>query len=61
VDLAGQRVTAGDLSFGFDIDPFLKHCLLEGLDEVALTLTHAAEIAAFEERRPCWLPVIAGD
>jgi 3-isopropylmalate/(R)-2-methylmalate dehydratase small subunit len=61
VDLAAQRVSAGDLSFRFEIDPFVKHCLLEGLDEVALSLTHAAEIAAYERRRPSWLPVIAGD
>jgi 3-isopropylmalate/(R)-2-methylmalate dehydratase small subunit len=58
VDLAAQTVTAGDLSFPFEIDPFVKHCLLEGLDEVALTLAHDAEIAAHEARRPGWLPSV---
>jgi 3-isopropylmalate/(R)-2-methylmalate dehydratase small subunit len=61
VDLAGQTVRAGDLGFRFEVDPFVKHCLLEGLDEVALTLTHATEISAYEEKRPAWLPRIAGD
>jgi 3-isopropylmalate/(R)-2-methylmalate dehydratase small subunit len=35
----------------FDIDPFRKECLLNGLDEIGLTLQHEAEIAAFEARR----------
>jgi 3-isopropylmalate/(R)-2-methylmalate dehydratase small subunit len=60
VDLMVQRVTVGDLAFDFEIDPFVKHCLLEGLDEIALTLTHDSEIEAYEKRRPAWLPVIAG-
>jgi 3-isopropylmalate/(R)-2-methylmalate dehydratase small subunit len=58
VDLAAQRVRAGDLSFRFEIDPFVKHCLLEGLDEVALTLAHEAEIAGYEARRPAHLPAV---
>ncbi len=59
VDLEAQTVTApGGESFKFDIDPFAKHCLLNGLDEIGLSLTHAGEIKAFEakhrERQP-WL------
>jgi 3-isopropylmalate/(R)-2-methylmalate dehydratase small subunit len=59
VDLEAQTVTApGGESFKFDIDPFTKHCLLNGLDEIGLSLTHAEEIKAFEakhrERQP-WL------
>jgi len=59
VDLESQTVTApGGESFKFDIDPFAKHCLLNGLDEIGLTLEHAGEIKAFEakhrERQP-WL------
>jgi 3-isopropylmalate/(R)-2-methylmalate dehydratase small subunit len=34
----------------FDIDPFRKHCLLNGLDDVGLTLQNASKIDAFEER-----------
>ena len=51
VDLERQTVTtpAGE-SLKFDIDPFMKHCLLNGLDEIGLTLRHADEIRAFEAR-----------
>jgi len=59
VDLENQTVATPDgESFKFDIDPFNKHCLLNGLDEIGLTLGHADEIRAFEakhrERQP-WL------
>ena len=52
VDLEAQRVTTptGE-AFTFSIDPFSKKCLLEGLDEISLTLQHAEEIRAFEARR----------
>ena len=51
VDLEQQTVTApGGESFRFEIDPFAKHCLLNGLDEIGLTLRHAAKIEAFEAR-----------
>ena len=59
VDLEAQRVTMGDLSFHFEIDAFNKRCLLEGLDEIGLTLGQEPEIAAYEERRPAWLPTIS--
>jgi 3-isopropylmalate/(R)-2-methylmalate dehydratase small subunit len=59
VDLAAQRVTAGDLSFKFEIDAFSRHCLLEGLDEIGLTLAHGPDITAYEAGRPAWLPAIA--
>jgi 3-isopropylmalate/(R)-2-methylmalate dehydratase small subunit len=51
VDLGKQTVTtpSGE-SFGFDITPHRKHCLLNGLDEIGLTLQHADEIKAFEVR-----------
>jgi 3-isopropylmalate/(R)-2-methylmalate dehydratase small subunit len=59
VDLERQTVTTpGGESFKFDIDPFAKHCLMNGLDEIGLTLRHAEKIKAFEaqhrEREP-WL------
>jgi len=52
LDLEAQTVTtpSGE-AFAFDIDPFRKHCLLEGLDEIGLTLQHADEIRAYEARR----------
>ena len=48
VDLAAQTVSAEGMSFGFEIGGVAKMCLLEGLDEVSMTETHAQEIAAFE-------------
>ncbi|HZR98313.1 MAG TPA: 3-isopropylmalate dehydratase small subunit [Chloroflexota bacterium] len=57
VDLEQQTVTLDDgWSVHFDIDPFRRDCLLKGLDDIGLTLQHADEIAAFEARRPAWLP-----
>jgi 3-isopropylmalate/(R)-2-methylmalate dehydratase small subunit len=53
VDLAAQTVTSADRSLvmSFQIDPFRKYCLLNGLDEIGLTLRHADKIRAFEEKR----------
>ena len=50
VDLENQRVATmdGQKSFNFDIDPFRKHCLLNGLDDIGLTLQHVDEIKQFE-------------
>lgn len=51
INLEGQSVTTPDgESFFFDIDPFRKHSLLNGLDEIGLTLQHAGKIKAFEEK-----------
>ena len=53
IDLDKQAVSTVDGArvFHFQIDPFRKYCLLNGLDEIGLTLRHADEIRAFEERR----------
>ena len=57
VDLERQVVTTPDGSeFGFDVDPFRRECLLEGLDDIGLTLQHADEIRAYEERRKAEAP-----
>lgn len=52
VDLAAQTVTtpSGD-AFRFEVDPFRKECLLNGWDDIGLTLRHADEIRAYENRR----------
>ncbi|PTR06793.1 3-isopropylmalate dehydratase small subunit [Nitrosospira sp. Nsp5] len=51
VNLEDQSVTTpGGESFFFDIDPFRKHSLLNGLDEIGLTLQHADKIKAFEAK-----------
>ncbi len=65
VDLPAQTVTDPDgAAVSFEIDPFKKRCLVEGLDDVALTLEHAEAIAAFEARvaaeQPWRVPSIAG-
>ena len=49
VDLAAQTITLSDGQvIAFDVEPFRKHCLLNGLDDIALTLEKAAAIDAFE-------------
>ena len=52
VDLESQRITAPDGSLtDFDVDSFRKHCLIEGLDDIGLTLQKAAEIDSYEEKQ----------
>ena len=53
VDLERQTVATPDdsLAFSFDVEPFRKHCLLNGLDDIGLTLKHADAIRAFEAKR----------
>ena len=52
VDLRAQTVTTpGGVSHGFEVDEFRKYCLLNGLDDIGLTLQHADAISAYEERR----------
>jgi len=58
VDLEQQTVATTDQSIvmRFDIDPFRKYCLLNGLDEIGLTLRHAEKIRAFEAQRKARYP-----
>ena len=52
IDLEEQSVTTpGGDTFNFEIDAFRKHCLMNGLDEIGLTLEHADKIKAFEAKR----------
>jgi 3-isopropylmalate/(R)-2-methylmalate dehydratase small subunit len=52
VNLAAQTLLpTGGESIPFEVDPFRKHCLLEGLDDIGLTLQHVDEIRAYEQRR----------
>jgi 3-isopropylmalate/(R)-2-methylmalate dehydratase small subunit len=61
IDLQSQTVTTpqGEV-FAFEVDAFKKHCLLNGLDEIGLTLQHADEIRAYEERRRQEAPWLFG-
>lgn len=56
VDLVAKTVQAGQLACGFDIDDYTRWRLLGGLDDIGLSLRHAAEIDEFEIGRPRWLP-----
>jgi 3-isopropylmalate/(R)-2-methylmalate dehydratase small subunit len=58
VDLDKQTVASADhaMVMSFQIDPFRKYCLLNGLDEISLTLRHADKIRAFEEKRKAQHP-----
>jgi 3-isopropylmalate/(R)-2-methylmalate dehydratase small subunit len=57
VDLNAREVRAGDVRAAFVIDDYTRWRLMEGLDDIGLTLRHDAEIAKFEQSRPDWLPV----
>jgi len=58
IDLAAQTVTAAGFSASFPIDSFSKHRLLNGLDNVALTMAHISAIDAFEADRPVFKPAL---
>src|SRR6187401_3618506 len=61
VDLESRTVRAGEgpdaIEDSFDIDDYTRWRLLEGLDDIGITLSHDADIAAFEATRPSWKPV----
>ena len=57
VDLVARTAAAGDVVVPFAVDDYTRWRLMEGLDDIGLTLRHAAEIDAYEARRPAWLPV----
>jgi 3-isopropylmalate/(R)-2-methylmalate dehydratase small subunit len=57
VDLPAQKLILADgTEIAFEVDPFRKHCLLEGLDDIGLTLQHVAEIKAYEAKRRAEAP-----
>ncbi|MFI5957295.1 3-isopropylmalate dehydratase small subunit [Cryptosporangium sp. NPDC051539] len=56
VDLHAKQVRVGDRVEEFEFDDYSRWRLLEGLDDIGLTLRHAAAVDAFEEKRPGWLP-----
>ena len=61
VDVERKRVAAPaiDLDVGFELDDFTQYRLLNGLDDVGLSLRHADAIADYESTRPAWLPTAA--
>ncbi|MEE6272981.1 3-isopropylmalate dehydratase small subunit [Georgenia wangjunii] len=56
VDLATRTVTCGDVVAPFHIDDYTRWRLMEGLDDIGLTLQHEEDITAFEEKRASWRP-----
>jgi 3-isopropylmalate/(R)-2-methylmalate dehydratase small subunit len=58
VDLEGQTITAGAINFRFEIEPFLKERLHDGLDEIGLTMLKMDKVRAYEADRPAWTPTI---
>ncbi|HMM96733.1 3-isopropylmalate dehydratase small subunit [Phycicoccus sp.] len=58
VDLESRTVTAGDLVAPFEVDDYTRWRLLEGLDDISLSLRHEGDITAFEEIRPAWKPTV---
>jgi 3-isopropylmalate/(R)-2-methylmalate dehydratase small subunit len=57
VNLEHRTVTAGDLAFGFEIDDYTRWRLMEGLDDIGLTLRDEQAITDFETTRPGWMPL----
>lgn len=57
VDLEARTVTCGDLAAPFQIDDYTRYRLLNGLDDIGITLGHEDDIAAFEATRPSFKPV----
>jgi len=56
VDLEAREVRAGDVVAPFRIDDYTRWRLLEGLDDIGITLSHDDDIAAYEATRPSWKP-----
>jgi len=64
VDLEGQRVSVpavgvlDGVDLPFDVDQHTRHCLINRLDDIGLTLEHEADITAYEQRRPAYRPLV---
>ena len=59
VDLTARQVHGGDATWPFPLDDHSRWRLMEGLDDIGLTLRHEAQISAFEAARPSFLPSVA--
>jgi len=59
VSLEHQTVSIAGKSYGFNVDAFRKHCLMNGFDDIGLTLQHRDEIVAFEKNRLANQPWLA--
>jgi 3-isopropylmalate/(R)-2-methylmalate dehydratase small subunit len=59
IDLDNREVRAPGVTASFEIDDYTRWRLMEGLDDIGLTLRHEADISTFEAARPAWMPVTA--
>ena len=59
VDLEARTITAGGLQATFEVDDYVRWRLMEGLDDVGLTMKHVDQIDQFEAKRPAFKPVTA--
>ncbi len=62
IDLARSTVSApaAGIEATFPLDEFTRHRLLNGLDDIGLTLQHESDVAGFETDRPAWMPALGG-
>ncbi len=58
VDLERQLVSGDGFEYRFEIDPFAREMLLQGLDDISLIERHDADIATYESQRAAWLPAV---
>ena len=59
VDLVEQAVSWADQTYGFEIDEYSRWRLLEGLDDIDVSLRHMDDIARYEKTRQPWLPAVS--
>jgi 3-isopropylmalate/(R)-2-methylmalate dehydratase small subunit len=59
VDLESRELRAGDVIAPFDVDDYTRWRLMEGLDDIGLTLRNADDITVYEQSRPSWKPRVA--
>lgn len=55
VDLENLTLEAGDKSYPFEIDSFRRHCMMNGLDSIGLTLQHEPNISSYEQQQPAFM------
>jgi 3-isopropylmalate/(R)-2-methylmalate dehydratase small subunit len=58
IDVRAQKVRGEGFEYRFELDPFVKQCLVEGLDEIGLVERHGAAISDYEQSRLEWLPAV---
>ncbi len=58
MNMEAQEVKAGEETYRFTIDAFRRHCMMNGLDSIGLTLQHDDAIAAYEAKQPAFIELI---